>query len=250
VVTFDDGWIDTYTEAWPLLKQFAVPAAVFLPIAYIGTGRLFWQEELQHVLVDVRRRADGDASFAAAVRSVLEAAGCSRVLTAPMTELRETIAACVQLQKDGGPDGGRPLVDELRRRLGIASDAHPAADGFMTWAMAREMAQDGIVFGAHTVSHRLMTTLTPDELRDEVRRSRDVVKRELGRSALAFCYPNGDFNRAVIEEVEGAGFTHSFSTQSGSVSSDADRFSIKRVNIQEDMTSTDGMFMARILGLV
>lgn len=36
VLTFDDGYLDNYTEAWPVLKQFGIPATIFLPTAYLG----------------------------------------------------------------------------------------------------------------------------------------------------------------------------------------------------------------------
>ena len=50
LVTFDDGWIDTYTEACPILSRLRVPAVVFLPTRYIGSDRPFWQERLGWLL--------------------------------------------------------------------------------------------------------------------------------------------------------------------------------------------------------
>src|SRR5690606_5303514 len=46
LVTFDDGWIDTYTTAWPVLESLGIPAVVFLPTRFIGTTEVFWQERL------------------------------------------------------------------------------------------------------------------------------------------------------------------------------------------------------------
>lgn len=38
VLTFDDGYVDFYTEAFPTLDRFGYTATVFLPTAYIGDG--------------------------------------------------------------------------------------------------------------------------------------------------------------------------------------------------------------------
>lgn len=40
VVTFDDGYRDNYTNAYPLLKQLGVPATIFLAVGYIGTDKV------------------------------------------------------------------------------------------------------------------------------------------------------------------------------------------------------------------
>jgi peptidoglycan/xylan/chitin deacetylase (PgdA/CDA1 family) len=40
VLTFDDGYQDFYTEAFPLLSRFGYSASVFLPTAYIGDAAL------------------------------------------------------------------------------------------------------------------------------------------------------------------------------------------------------------------
>jgi peptidoglycan/xylan/chitin deacetylase (PgdA/CDA1 family) len=37
-VTIDDGYRDAYTHACPILTRLAIPATVFLPVAFIGSG--------------------------------------------------------------------------------------------------------------------------------------------------------------------------------------------------------------------
>lgn len=37
-VTFDDGYQDAYTHAYPILQRYGIPATVFLPVAFVGGG--------------------------------------------------------------------------------------------------------------------------------------------------------------------------------------------------------------------
>jgi peptidoglycan/xylan/chitin deacetylase (PgdA/CDA1 family) len=48
VITFDDGYKDNFTYAFPVLKKYRIPAAVFLIYAKVGTpGYLTWDEVRQ-----------------------------------------------------------------------------------------------------------------------------------------------------------------------------------------------------------
>lgn len=119
----------------------------------------------------------------------------------------------------------------------------------MTWPQVREMAEAGIAFGAHTISHRILTTLPPDEVEQEVRGSRETLLRELG-TAPAFSYPNGNWNRDVAAAVGNAPFALAFTTQPGAVSATADRLALPRINIHEDVTRSVPLFFARLSGVL
>ena len=48
VITFDDGYEQTYTVAWPLLKQFGFPATVFVMPAEVGLpGFVTWEHVVE-----------------------------------------------------------------------------------------------------------------------------------------------------------------------------------------------------------
>lgn len=249
LVTFDDGWLDTYTEAWPALKASGVPAVVFLPADFIDSDRMFWQEQAAGLLDAVAGRARRDAVFAARARTALAPYGLDRVLDVPAEASRQAIVDAMQKQKIDDPASERSALPVLRELAGGTNGAE-TADAFMTWAQVREMAAGGISFGGHGVTHRLLTTLSAPEAEAEVRGARAALERELPGHAIAFCYPNGNWSEGVAASVRDAGFRLAFSTERGSVGAGSNRFTLKRVNMHEDVTRSVPLFLARLAGVL
>jgi peptidoglycan/xylan/chitin deacetylase (PgdA/CDA1 family) len=61
----------------------------------------------------------------------------------------------------------------------------------LSWEEAKEMSRNGISFGAHTVSHPILTKLPLDRARKERLDSKRRIEQELDREVTTFCYPNG-----------------------------------------------------------
>jgi len=70
----------------------------------------------------------------------------------------------------------------------------------------RSLASAGFEIGAHTVSHKMLTTLAEAELVREVGDCKQTLQQILGREVTTFCYPKGRFNAQVIRQVERAGY--------------------------------------------
>jgi peptidoglycan/xylan/chitin deacetylase (PgdA/CDA1 family) len=247
LVTFDDGWRDTYVEAWPILQKHRVPAVVFMPVRFIGAACVFWQEQLGGLLFEVWEIGQRDIEFASRAAATLEPHGLSSVLALRPESARQSVLALVQSSKYRNPATAAEAVHAIEALLGRTT-ATSTVDTFMDWEQAREMSALGVSFGAHSVTHRIMTTLTPDEVEEEVVGSRTVLARELDGEVSAFSYPNGDWRPDIADVVRRERFRVAFSTERGFVAPDDNPFAVRRINIHEDVTSSGPMFLARLVG--
>ena len=109
----------------------------------------------------------------------------------------------------------------------------------LTWPQVQEMARHGVAFGAHTMTHRSLTELTPDEIEREVIESRDVVADKVGAPVETFCYPRGHFDERVKQVVRAAGFRIACTTMPGCVTPDTHPFSLRRTFIARDDSLRD-----------
>lgn len=122
-------------------------------------------------------------------------------------------------------DGYRSHVDvalgELQRRgwpgvlyLEVAAMKKPGAEG-ISRAGVRELIDAGWELGAHTMTHPDLTTSTAADLHEEVAGSRKLLRRMFGVAVDAFCYPAGQYDDAVIAEVERAGYVSATTVEEG-----------------------------------
>ena len=77
----------------------------------------------------------------------------------------------------------------------------------------RTLSAAGFEIGAHTVSHRILTSLQGSELTREVADCKPRLEDILGREVSTFCYPKGRFNANVVNEVKRAGYRGARSAQ-------------------------------------
>jgi hypothetical protein len=79
----------------------------------------------------------------------------------------------------------------------------------------KAMIAAGWELAAHTIHHRNLTELGPEELDEEVAESRQILQREFNAPVANFSYPEGQFDETVVEAVEAAGYTGATTEVSG-----------------------------------
>ncbi|MBI3661484.1 MAG: polysaccharide deacetylase family protein [Acidobacteria bacterium] len=104
-----------------------------------------------------------------------------------------------------------------------------APQPLMDWAQVRELTEQGIAFGSHSVTHPDLTTLAAADLDQELERSKGEIESRLGRPAEFFCYPYGRWNNATRQRVK-QHYAGACSTGAGVVQADADPFALPRVD--------------------
>ncbi len=119
-------------------------------------------------------------------------------------------------------------VDEVAARTGLPA----RSDLMMTRGQLRELRRYGMSVGAHTVSHPILTTLSPDAARAEIVDGRRELKDIIGDPIRLFAYPNGkpvrDYDASHVALVRELGFDAAVSTAWGASDRRADRFQLRR----------------------
>lgn len=199
LLTFDDGYKDFGETAWPILREFGLPAVLFVPTAYPGNShRTFWWDRLyvavmssrDHLLSPELPRVDmsTDRAKRSAYRTLR-----NHIKTLPHAVAMETVERiCASLENR----------DEISCPV-------------LNWQEIRELAADGVTIAAHSRTHPLLTQVSESQVQTEVEGSQEDLRRELGYTTPAFCYPNGTHNDTVVRYLKRAGYVLGFTTVEG-----------------------------------
>jgi len=108
-----------------------------------------------------------------------------------------------------------------------------------------EMAQGGMSFGSHTVSHRRLGELSLMEIHDELAVSQAVLESVLGRTVNAIAYPQGSYNENVIAAAQKLGYITGFTVREGVCSNNSPDFELRRIPIFKYDTGIVGVIARR-----
>lgn len=240
ILTFDDGWKDFYTDAYPLLKRYRVPATVFLPTDYIGTDHQFWTDRLAFFLGHL---SNAERKFA---RDSLS--GSILALKGPQNSRLEK---AISILKKSNIRVIEDTISEIAQHYSTL-EAPPAGRHFLNWDEVREMKSSGLVsFGSHTAGHEILTNLNAAEVMDELEKSKQKLLSEgaVGTDFIPFSYPNGNFTPEIAALVRAAGYSLAVTTKRGWNDEPQSPFALFRVAIHQDITSTTPLFGCRISGI-
>jgi peptidoglycan/xylan/chitin deacetylase (PgdA/CDA1 family) len=202
--TFDDGYLDNYELAFPLLANHGVQAIFFLPTSFIGTNRIPWWDVIAYIVKNSRKK-----------RFRLEAPPCEFDLAAE--GIHRAIPRLLDLYRRAAQTGSEHFIALLEE----ACDS-PRPNGshrcFLNWDEAAAMLRGGMSIGSHTHSHEILSRLPDHEQLRELETSRSILQERLGSPIDALSYPVGlreSFSSYTQTAAQKAGYRIAFSFYGG-----------------------------------
>ena len=117
-------------------------------------------------------------------------------------------------------------------------------DKYLSLSQIREMNDNNISFGSHTVSHRILKGLSKEEATNEIYNSRNSLESQLGQRVCLFAYPVGtsaDFDDSIKRIARDSEYECACSNIYGMNNRETDVFALKRIGIE----TTDNFFIFR-----
>jgi peptidoglycan/xylan/chitin deacetylase (PgdA/CDA1 family) len=177
-ITFDDGYANNL-RILDTLREYGVPATIFVSTAHVAEGKRFWWDT---IYAERRRRGASADAIDREIESL---------------KIRTFSAIEAYLEREFGRRSSVPRGD---------------LDRPLTPHELKALALDELVtIGNHTMDHAILTTLDPDEIRDQIVGAQNYLRDLIGTDVRTIVWPNGRYNATVLQITREAGLTCGFS---------------------------------------
>lgn len=241
-LTFDDGYLDNFTTAKPLLEKYSAPATFFITDDYLG-GQPFWWDELESIIVQTENLPQ--------VFSISFGENTIHFDLGEEGQLTEPLRLTHNNYKSGKPPTQRTklyvklwkvfssLIKEDQMKLmrlirdwANLTENKTEAGGTMSVSNLKQLSDSPLfTIGGHTSTHPSLSDFPAQIQETEISDNRDTLERITSDKVKYFAYPSGRYNQETIKILKELSFSGAFTTHSGFVSKNTDKYTIPRLQV-------------------
>ena len=229
ILTFDNGYIETYDHVAPALEDHGLTGAVFLPTNLVGTfDRLFPQRAAE--------AAGGILSQREKLLTEFPDEGmppeCEFVVDLIVSAANERrFAQSFFDHLDDIPDDRREDVLRWFEQLGGVSERTEPAH--LTWTHVKALHEDGWEIGTRGATGAACTGMEFSVVEAQLADSFRTVQEQTGQAPVGLCYPDGQHDEYIVRAAQRAGFLCAMTGDPGKADGASDLFALPRIKINQ-----------------
>lgn len=252
-LTFDDGYIDHYTNVFPILDEFGIEGAFFPPAKAILKHEVLDVNKIHFILAstldmgelinDVYHLLD---EYRADYRLESNEAYYQKLAKANRFDSAEVIFVKRLLQVEMPEEARRIITDELFRKYVTEDEAAFSCELYMSEDQLKCMLRHGMCIGSHGYDHYWLDSLESERQAEEIDLSMEFL-RNLGVDMKKWImnYPYGAYNDSLVEVLKKRGCAFGLSTQVGVADfAKDDRFALPRLDTNDLPKERDAGFLS------
>jgi peptidoglycan/xylan/chitin deacetylase (PgdA/CDA1 family) len=248
-ITFDDGYLDNFENAKPILEKHNLTAAFFFTTKFRTRNKKFWWDELEHLILHTAVLPDS-VNITVKGKTITMLLGESCRLSPKITEENRQwrygmpypnsrIKLYFELWSELKPmniDDQEKSLQQIRQWANVSIVPTPP---LMNETHIRQMAAAGLFeIGAHSVNHPALGTLSAKEQLSEIKTCKEELENIVSLNITGFAYPYGHYNEATPLAVKQSGFQYALTTEEipvtrGQSRLEMPRFQVKNIPAEE-----------------
>lgn len=219
-IVFDDGYKDLLQYAVPILNEFNIKPSIYIVTDTIDKGQLIWTYLFDYLFTNTKKKK-------------LSITFGNKPIKYNWKNLNRKLQIARKLKiilKKTDRINRIKIMQSIEDQL---DDVKMPNSPYLSWDDLRLLSKQGIVIGSHSANHELLDQIIDDkEINYELNHSAQRIKSELGKLPETISYPNGNYNKKVIEMTKAAGYTYGLAVKQKSFNPVIDNlFEIPRIEL-------------------
>ena len=220
LLTFDDGYIDHYTNVFPLLKNNRIPAFFSMPGMIIAENKLLDINKIHFILASsdtpiIKDRIFDLLNYYRGKEFVIpdnqnlyaEYAVASRFDDPDVVFIKRVLQTALD------ENLRNKIASQLFREFVSCSEETFSKELYMSYDQVKLMKDSNMCFGLHGYDHYWLGNLPKDQMENDIDKALDVFSSILPKKDWIMCYPFGSYNPDTIEYIKSKGCGIGFTTK-------------------------------------
>lgn len=167
-ISFDDGFQDVYTYAYPILKKYNIPFTIYLTTDFPDKKADLWWLKLEQIVED--------------------------------NDQYEQVCEQIYTSRENMLDAFKQYVEESGYQAEDKID-----EWALSWNQIKEMVESGLcTIGSHTKTHPGLTKISDVDCVSELQESAEIISGYIGERPMHFSYPHSFYSKQVTDNVRRA----------------------------------------------
>lgn len=212
LLTFDDGYVDNYTFALPVLEEYKVQGSFFIPGKTFTSHQLLDVNKIHYILasadikklvVDVKEKMDFYRGQELDFPSTEEL--WKQYATDERFDGRDVVFVKRILQTVLPEKLRNQISSDLFEKYVGVSEEQLACELYMTEDQIRTLKRHGMFIGCHGYDHYWLGNLSPEQMRQDISMALETIDEFIDRKHWVMNFPYGNYNSDVLNFIKSQG---------------------------------------------
>lgn len=185
LVMFDDGYLDFYTYALPIINEYKVPVTMFVSAENTLKQESIWTQQIDSAIANTDKK-----------RLSITIRGVEYIFKLSSTSQKLSASGQIRnLLINLHPDEFEIALSSIKQELGY----DPSSVAVLMNYEQINSIKETVSFQSHSLTHKFLPSLSEDELKVEMERSKTTIENQLHKDVSYIAYPIGGWNDSVAK---------------------------------------------------
>lgn len=246
-ITFDDGYIDNYQVAKPLLEQYNFPATFFITNSLSPVKKEFWWDALEYILLESNslpseiklhfNQEDHWYNLTQSWQEIISAEELSWVASwlpwqTPPTSNHAFFLQLSEIMKGLSLAEKENVISQLYALAALEPIVRIPYQ-LMSKAELLSLSSNALFeVGGHSANHVALGKFDKSVQQEEITSNQLFLQMLLQKNVTGYGYAHGSYNNDSKELLKQQGFAYSCTTEHAAVSNNSEAFSLPRLQVK------------------